>query len=250
MFSACVARLISELSGLKIQAIINGQINIDNCLEWGNKISKLSYFQELKSIHPIHNRLIKEPEFMVSELYFGSLKSVIISFSANLEFFLKDSMQLCMMRNYSLLKKGLIESNQVITPKDIVDMDSIESVRLKYINIISNRMCSGEMWSGKFKRYIKFLALPNELLGKNINKEIDSIWRMRNDIAHANTKVLSIEYDKVMHKFDRNINSEQYAEFAVFFIKLIDKTIDLLEKVDRLSLEKWEVTDTSLLYRK
>ena len=111
MFSACVARLISELSGLKIQAIINGQINIDNCLEWGNKISKLSYFQELKSIHPIHNRLIKEPEFMVSELYFGSLKSVIISFSANLEFFLKDSMQLCMMRNYSLLKKGLIESN-------------------------------------------------------------------------------------------------------------------------------------------
>ena len=53
-----------------------------------------------------------------------------------------------------------------------------------------------------------------------------------------------------MHKFDRNINSEQYAEFAVFFIKLIDKTIDLLEKVDRLSLEKWEVTDTSLFYRK
>ena len=51
-------------------------------------------------------------------------------------------------------------------------------------------MCSGEMWSGKFKKYVKFLSLPNNLLGETINKKIDSIWKMRNDIAHANINIL------------------------------------------------------------
>ena len=250
MLSACYARLSSELSGLKLQSIINGQIDVGNCLEWGNKISKADYFDEIKSIYPIHRRLLKEPNFMVSKLYYSSLKSLIISFSSTLEFFLKDSMQLNMMRNYSLLKKGLIESKQVIDPKDIVDIDDIELVRFKYIKIISNSMCSGEMWSGKFKKYVKFLSLPNDLLRETINKKIDSVWKMRNDVAHANANMLSINNNGVMHKYGANINAEQYTEFALFFIKLLDETIFFLEKVDRLSLEKWETTDATLFYRK
>ena len=237
MLSASYARLGSELSGLKLQAIISGQIDANNCLEWGEKISKADYFDEIKSVYPIHDRLIKEPNFMLSKLYYNSLKSLIISFSATLEFFLKDSMQLNMMRNYSLLKKGLIESKQVIDPKDIVDIDDIELVRLKYIKNISNNMCSGEMWSGKFKKYVKFLSLPNNLLGETINKKIDSIWKMRNDIAHANINILSINYNGTIHKFGADINAEQYTEFALFFIKLLDETLSFVEKVDKLSLE-------------
>ena len=250
MLSASYARLCSELIGLKLQAIISGQIDANNCLEWGEKISKADYFDEIKSVYPIHDRLIKEPNFMLSKLYYNSLKSLIISFSATLEFFLKDSMQLNMMRNYSLLKKGLIESKQVIDPKDIVDIDDIELVRLKYIKNISNNMCSGEMWSGKFKKYVKFLSLPNNLLGETINKKIDSIWKMRNDIAHANTNILSINYNGTIHKFGADINAEQYTEFALFFIKLLDETLSFVEKVDKLSLEKWKTTDATLFYRK
>lgn len=250
MLSASYARLGSELSGLKLQAIISGQIDANNCLEWGEKISKADYFDEIKSVYPIHDRLIKEPNFMLSKLYYNSLKSLIISFSATLEFFLKDSMQLNMMRNYSLLKKGLIESKQVIDPKDIVDIDDIELVRLKYIKNISNNMCSGEMWSGKFKKYVKFLSLSNNLLGETINKKIDSIWKMRNDIAHANTNILSINYNGTIHKFGADINAEQYTEFALFFIKLLDETLSFVEKVDKLSLEKWKTTDATLFYRK
>lgn len=100
--SACIARLISTYNGLKLQAIINAQIDENNCLEWGNKISKKKYFKKLKSIHPIHNRLIEEPDFMVSELYYNSIKNLVINFSSTLEFFLKDSIRLNMMRNYSL----------------------------------------------------------------------------------------------------------------------------------------------------
>ena len=250
MLSASYARLGSELSGLKLQAIISGQIDANNCLEWGEKISKADYFDEIKSVYPRHDRLIKEPNFMLSKLYYNSLKSLIISFSATLEFFLKDSMQLNMMRNYSLLKKGLIESKQVIDPKDIVDIDDIELVRLKYIKNISNNMCSGEMWSGKFKKYVKFLSLPNNLLGETINKKIDSIWKMRNDIAHANINILSINYNGTIHKFGADINAEQYTEFALFFIKLLDETLSFVEKVDKLSLEKWKTTDATLFYRK
>lgn len=250
MLSASYARLGSELSGLKLQAIISGQIDANNCLEWGEKISKADYFDEIKSVYPIHDRLIKEPNFMLSKLYYNSLKSLIISFSATLEFFLKDSMQLNMMRNYSLLKKGLIEYKQVIDPKDIVDIDDIELVRLKYIKNISNNMCSGEMWSGKFKKYVKFLSLPNNLLGETINKKIDSIWKMRNDIAHANINILSINYNGTIHKFGADINAEQYTEFALFFIKLLDETLSFVEKVDKLSLEKWKTTDATLFYRK
>ena len=71
MLSASYARLGSELSRLKLQAIISGQIDANNCLEWGEKISKADYFDEIKSVYPIHDRLIKEPNFMLSKLYYN-----------------------------------------------------------------------------------------------------------------------------------------------------------------------------------
>lgn len=110
MISACIARLITTFSGLKLQAIINAQIEANLCLQWGNKISEQKYFKEIHSIHPIHERLIEEPDFIVSELYYSSIKSLIINFSSALEFYLKDSMKLNMMRNYSLFKRVLVET--------------------------------------------------------------------------------------------------------------------------------------------
>ena len=108
MYSACIARLITTYNGLKLQAIINAQIDANNCLEWGNKISAEKYFKDIQSVHPIHKKLIEEPDFIVGELYFSSIKSLIINFSSTLEYFIKDSMKLNMMRNYSLFKKIFI----------------------------------------------------------------------------------------------------------------------------------------------
>lgn len=250
MLSACFARLGTTCSGLKLQAIVNAQIDANNCLEWGNKISKKNYFVDIKSVHQIHNRLIEEPEFMVSEMYYNSIRSLIINFSSTLEFFLKDSMRLNMMRNYSLLKKGLIESKQPINPIDIIEKDDIEQIRLKYINSISNSMSSGELWSNKLKKYIKFLDLPNDLYAEVINKKIDSIWKMRNDIAHANTRILSLDYGENVYKYGIDIGVDEYTQFALLFIELVDDTIAFLSKVDKLSLEKWKTTDGTLLYRK
>lgn len=175
MFSACLLRLITTYSGLKLQAIINTQINEKNCLEWGKCISEEEYFNEIQSIHPIHERLIKEPNFIVGELYFSWIKSLIINFTSTLEYFLKDSIRLNMMRNYSLFKKILAETKQVINPIDIVEMNDIEQLRLKYICNISEHICSGEMWKEKLKKYINLLSLPKDLAGEEINNRIDSI---------------------------------------------------------------------------
>ena len=125
MFSACIARLITTYSGLKLQAIINAQIDANNCLEWGNKISEEKYFDEIQSVHSIHKRLIEEPDFIVGDLYYSSIKSLIINFSSTLEYFLKDSMKLNMMRNYSLLKKVLTDTKTVINPIEIVEINDI-----------------------------------------------------------------------------------------------------------------------------
>lgn len=250
MLSACFSRLVTTCSGLKLQAIVNAQIDENDCLKWGNKISKANYFTEIKSVHAIHNRLIEEPHFMVNEIYYNAIKTLVINFTSTLEYFLRDSMRLNMMRNYSLLKKGLMESKQSINPIDIVEIDDIELVRLKYINNISNIMSLGELWSKKLKKYIKFLGLPNSLYAEVINKKIDSIWKMRNDIAHANTQILSLNYNETIYKYGTNIEADEYTKFALLFIELVDDTIAFLSKVDKLSLEKWKTTDATLLYRK
>ena len=250
MFSACIARLISTFSGLKLQAIINAQIDAKNCLEWGEKISKEDYFDEIESIHPIHSRLKEEPDFFVGEIYYSSIKNLIISFSSTLEFYLKDSIRLNMMRNYSLLIKGLMDSKLSIEPKDIVDYNDIEEIRLKYIFNLSEHICSGELWTNKLKKYIKLLSLSNDLCTDSVNSRIDSIWRARNDIAHANTRGLSLNYEHNTYTYNSNIGVTEYTQFALLFIKLVDDVIAFLSNVDKQSLDKWKTTDASLLHRK
>ena len=247
MFSDCIARLITTFSGLKLQAIINAQIDAAVCLEWGNKISKEKYFNKIQSIHPIHERLIKEPDFIVGELYYSSIKSLIISFSSTLEFYLKDSMKLNMMRNYSLFKKALADTKQTIKPVDIVEVNDIELLRLKYICEISEHICSGELWKAKFKRYINLLAMPKYLWEDETNNLIDSFWKVRNDIAHANTYGLKLTYGKNTYMYDSEIGVEEYTQFALLFIELVDEVIAFLSKVDKLALKKWKATDATLL---
>lgn len=247
MFSASIARLITAFNGLKLQAIINAQIDANVCLQWGNKISKEKYFNTIQSIHTIHKKLIEEPDFIVGELYYSSIKSLIINFSSTLEFYLKDSIKLNMMRNYSLFKKVLIDTKQIIDPIDIVDINDIEQLRLKYICQISDHICYGELWKAKFKKYINLLALPKHLWEDETNNLIDSFWKVRNDIAHANTRGVKLTYGKITYNYNSKVSVEEYTQFALLFIELVDEVIAFLSKVDKLTLEKWAATDATLL---
>lgn len=249
MFSACIARLISNYSWLKLQAIIYSQIDSNNCLEWGKTISEEDFYEEITSVHSIHERLIKDPEFATGELYYSFIKSLIINFSSNLEFFLKDSLKLNMMRNYSLFKKILADTKTVVNPIDIVEVEDIDELREKYIIQLSEHICSGELWKAKFKKYTSFLDLSKNLVNEEINSRIDSIWQVRNDVAHANTRDLRLNYDKDTYIFNERMSAEEYKKFALLFVSLVDDVIAFLSKVDKLSLEKWEATDAALLHK-
>ena len=45
------------------------------------------------------------------------------------------------------------------------------------------------------------------------------------------------------------MGAEEYTKFALLFVSLVDDVIAFLSKVDKLSLEKWEATDATLLYK-
>lgn len=131
-----------------------------------------------------------------------------------------------------------------------MDCKDIEEIRLKYILNLSEHICSGELWKNKLKKYIKLLSLPDELWKDSINNRIDSIWEARNDIAHANTRGLTLNYDNKKYNYNSNMGVTEYTQFALLFIKLVDDAIDHLSQVDKLSLDKWKTTDATLLYRK
>ena len=246
MISACYARVASSFSWLKLQAIINAQIDTENCKEWGLKISKTDYYDDLKTIHSIHNRMINESDVMLSELQYSALRGVIISFTALLEQYLKDSIKLNMMRNSSLLLKGLHDSKTIIEPNDLLQYDDVDSIKMKYINNISVSVCSGELWKEKIRKYVKFMSLNKELSQRMINNKIESVWKVRNDITHANTNVLTLEYEEMREQYSSSISAEEYIRFSLFFVELVDETIDFLSTIDKLSLDKWETTDDSL----
>lgn len=143
----------------------------------------------------------------------------------------------------------MIETKQLIDPKDIIEINDIEQIRLKYIYNISEHVCSGELWKNKFKKYIKLLSLPNDLCEDAINNKIDSIWKVRNDIAHVNSHGLLLIYSENAYKYDSNISEKEYTQFALLFIELVDEVIAFLSKVDKLSLQKWEAKDAILLQK-
>ena len=141
----------------------------------------------------------------------------------------------------------MADTKTVINPIEIVEINDIEQLRFKYICEISDHVCSGELWKAKLKKYINLLALPNHLGTEEINNRIDSIWKARNDIAHANTRGLILNYDGNTYKYDSNIGAEEYTQFALLFIELVVDVIAFLSKIDKLTLEKWEATDATLL---
>ena len=145
------------------------------------------------------------------------------------------------------MQKVLVETKTVINPIEIVEINDIEQLRFRYICEISDHVCSGELWKAKLKKYINLLDLPKYLVAEEVNNKINSIWEARNNIAHANTRGLILNYAGNIYKYDSNTGVEEYTQFALLFIELVDDTIKFFSKVDKLTLEKWQATDATLL---
>lgn len=239
MITANMAWVLSNFSGLKLQAIVFAQVNSADCLEWNNRIAQKEYCDKLESISPIRSRLSSEPDFLLSELLYGEISELTVCFSSLLESYLKTSLRLLMKRSDSLLRKGLKESDQKINPIDIADMSDMDMLRDKYIGFISDSICSGEMWNGKLKKYIRFLDLDMNFLNEGVNSRINSIWKMRNDISHSNSYSLSLNCDNTEYTYNHNVSVQEYTQFALYFVNLVDETSSFLSTLDEVSFQKW-----------
>ncbi|OPH47341.1 hypothetical protein BC351_40350 [Paenibacillus ferrarius] len=88
-----------------------------------------------------------------------------------------------------------------------------------------------------------FLEVSNKYLSNPINNTIDSIWKMRNVIAHGASRKLSyIDYDTTLeHSIDSD--DEVFIKFMTKFIKASDILEDLMVNLDLEAFEKWPAID-------
>lgn len=242
MFSPCYFRLASNLARNRLQLLTSGQISAENCFDWGTQLSKQKdLLSSIPTIKPILESFNSEPEFMVGLIRHNSIITGVIKFTSSLEYFLNDLVSLCMIRNDSLLKKGLKDIQ--INPFDIVEINDLFKIRYKYIEIIAQDKCKGELWSKKLKKVCRFLDISSTYYSNKINRTIDSIWEMRNIIAHSNPSILSFTDDGKNFQHTEKSNKETYIDFIVYFIKAADKINTLLEKMDTEALKKWPTKD-------
>ena len=243
MFSACYARLATNISGNRLQLLTSYQINKDTCYELGNRLKKdKKLLVNIPTVEPILKRLTLEPQFMVGMVQHNSIITGVIKLTSSLEFFLNDLVSLCMVRNNSLLKKGLKDIQ--INPFDIVEMDDLNKIREKYIGIITQDKCKGELWSKKLKRVCSFLEVSDKYYADSLNKAVDSIWMMRNTIAHGNSNRLVFVKDDVMYEHLEVSKEDEYIRFIEPFISIMDKLENLMEKLDLEALNKWSAQDS------
>lgn len=242
MFSACQARLITNLVGNRLQLITSCQVNSDNCHVWGSQLKNNNELLEaIPKVNPILDRLISEPEFMVGMIHHNSIITGVIKLTASFEYFLNDLISLCMMRNYGLLKKGLKDVQ--VSPFDIVEFSELKEIRYKYIEIIAQNICKGELWSKKLKRVCSFLEVSNKYYSDQINSIIDSIWTMRNVIAHGDSRNLRFVDNGITIEHTEDSINEEYIKFITAFIKAADILEQLMLDLDREALEKWPAKD-------
>lgn len=57
-------------------------------------------------------------------------------------------------------------------------------------------------------------------------------------------------FDEITYKYGIDVSVTEYTQFTLLFIELVDRTMEFLREVDKMSLEKWETTDGALLHRK
>lgn len=238
MFSACYARLVTNFSGNRLQLLTSYQINKDTCFELGDRLKKdKKLLANIPTVKPILDRLTVESQFMVGMVQHNSIITGVIKLTSSLEYFLNDLVSLCMIRNNSLLKKGLKDIQ--INSFDIVDMDDLNKIREKYIEIIAQDKCKGELWSRKLKRVCSFLEVSEKYYADSLNKAIDSIWMMRNVIAHGNSNRLVFTKDDVMYEHLEVSREDEYIRFIEPFISVMDKLEKMMEKLDAEALKKW-----------
>lgn len=242
-FSGAYAHYLSTIKILNFQLILSTQINDAQCLEWEKSLRedlKNEYSKDKKEI--IKRSLLESPFFMQEEFKMSSLFSYIVTFTANTEEYFKEIIFLLLRRNSDLRKKAF--SNINMSALELEDGRSIEEIKKDLFRNISLDQTKGKLFKEKFQRVSRFLNTDKSFISKNFIDSLDSIWELRNKIAHTRIEQMeyySLKFPEKELRIGKVSGHLEYFEFVMELISLVDNVKNILEDWDKKTIEKWEV---------
>lgn len=241
VFSARSARLVSLFAGTRLHMLLASEFSEADCMKWGIDVRESSKTHRVfKDISPILNRLEQEPEFAIQDLRWNSISFGMVTLTSGLESFLQEVVTVCLRCSSALRKKAFAQYK--ISALELEESRSIDEIRLFHIDIIANENTSGAMFSKKFKKALQFLNLPNSLMDKQSIEFLDSIWKVRNRLAHehhAAIKELVIVFDSKQMELRRLSNKTEYLEFVLEFCAVFRDVIENLIAFDQIAWDEW-----------
>ena len=87
------------------------------------------------------------------------------------------------------------------------------------------------------------MGVSEKYYSNSINKTIDSIWKMRNVIAHSDSRKLTFTDQGKILEHTEFSTEDMYINFIIHLIKAVDSLKDLMESLDNEALKKWPVED-------
>ncbi|TDN79362.1 hypothetical protein DET49_13825 [Salegentibacter sp. 24] len=240
-FSGPYSSYLTTISILNLQLMISTQFTDQECLDWEKSLRiDLEKANTAIVTDPITERLKDAPLFLLNELRLSSISTAIINFTSTTEHYIKDILELSLQRNDGLRKKAF--SNCNISALELEEFESIDEIKKKLFKSISSENSKGQLFSNKFKKANSFLNIKSHNNGSNIFQNLDSIWRLRNKIAHSNTgflKKLEINTNSGTKVLNKEPEKDEYLNFSIEFLKIIDEFTKFLKKWDNSVLVKW-----------
>ena len=240
-FSGPYASYLTTVSILRLQLMISTQFTDQECLDWEKSLRIDLAETNFEIVNDeILGRLKEAQFFILNELRLSSISSAVINFTSTTEHYIKDMIELSLKRNSSLRKKAF--SNYKISALELEEDLSLNDIKKRIFKIISAEQSKGELFSMKFKKATSFLSIGNFTAQTELFKSLDSLWKLRNKIAHSNKgfiKVFEISTPKGLIILNNEPQKKEYLNFSISLLEIIDDFTKYLKEWDSTVLEKW-----------
>lgn len=221
--------------------MISTQFTENECLNW-EKSLKLDLAEKKYKIvnNEIIDRLKESPVFMLNELRISSISSAVINFTSTTEHYIKEMIELSLTRNSSLRKKAF--NNYPISAMELEKSSSLNEIKKIIFKTISSEQSKGQLFNMKFNKATSFLSIEKSIDQIELFKSLDSIWELRNKIAHSNKgfiKLFEIYSPNGLVILSNKPQKNEYLNFSIELLKIIDAFTLHLKEWDFKVLEKW-----------
>ncbi|MEY8700261.1 hypothetical protein AALH12_03595 [Streptococcus ferus] len=181
-----------------------------------------------------------------SKMYTAFVNYFILRLTAVLELYFKDSIEQLLKLNVDLLAKGvkMAEKGKLV---EKLDENYDSETYLRYLSRIATYYSCGKKFSGKYKKYSKFLEI--EVSNTAILEKLDNLFSLRNDIAHLNrfsddeinagNRPQLVTENGFQYSRETLLSREDFHEVIKTLINLTSETAKFLKEVEMEINSKW-----------